>query len=67
MERLIELETQLMHLQETVQALDGVVLAQQKQLETLEREIKRLNIELGMMREGAIEERSLVDEKPPHY
>jgi SlyX protein len=66
-ERLIELETQLMHLQETVQALDGVVLAQQKQLETLEREIKRLNIELGVMREGAIEERSLVDEKPPHY
>ena len=56
-----------MHLQETVQALDGVVLAQQKQLETLEREIKRLNIELGVMREGAIEERSLVDEKPPHY
>jgi uncharacterized coiled-coil protein SlyX len=66
-ERLTHLEMLLMHLQKTVQELDEVVRAQGTRIEGLERDLKRLNLELGLLRESAIDERSAQDERPPHY
>ena len=66
-ERITNLEMLVMHLQKTVQELDEVIQNQGTRIGNLERDLKRLNLELGLLREGAIEERSPEEEKPPHY
>ena len=66
-ERITNLEMLVMHLQKTVQELDEVIQSQGTRIVNFERDIKRLNLELGLLRESAIEERSPEEEKPPHY
>ena len=66
-DRLTNLEMLLMHLQKTVQELDEVVRTQSVHIDALERDLRRLNVELGLLRESAVEERSIVEERPPHY
>jgi|EndMetStandDraft_7_1072992.scaffolds.fasta_scaffold4616579_1 uncharacterized coiled-coil protein SlyX len=66
-ERTTNLEMLVMHLQKTVQELDEVIQSQGTRISNLERDLKRLNLELGLLREAAIEERSPEEEKPPHY
>jgi SlyX protein len=66
-ERITNLEMLVMHLQKTVQELDEVIQSQGTRINNLERDLKRLNLELGLLREAAIEERSPEEEKPPHY
>ena len=66
-ERITNLEMLLMHLQKTVQELDDVVRSQGARIEELTRDLKRLNLELGVYRESAIDERSAEEERPPHY
>ena len=65
--RIDELETLFTHLQRTLGDLDQVVLAQQKQIESLERTIAALGTELGALAGSPSEERKPEDEKPPHY
>ena len=66
-DRTTNLEMLVMHLQKTVQELDEVIQSQGTRISNLERDLKRLNLELGLLREAAIEERSPEEEKPPHY
>ena len=49
-ERVTELEMQLMHLQKTVQDLDEVIRSHGARIDSLERDLKRLNLELGTLR-----------------
>lgn len=66
-ERIVELEMALMHLQKTLQDLDEVMRAQALRIDGLERDLKRLNVEFGLMREATAEQLSPADERPPHY
>ncbi len=65
--RVVELETLYTHLQQTVAALDQVVLEQQARIELLERTISALGHELGTLAGSIRDERKPEDEKPPHY
>ncbi len=65
-ERIVELETRFMHQQSTIQELNEVVIAQQKSIDELKRELDRLK---GQMR---VEAGSLIrdpseETPPPHY
>lgn len=66
-DRSIELEMQLMHLQKTMQELDEVIRTQSARIDSLERDLKRLNVEFGLLRESAVEQPAPADERPPHY
>ena len=66
-DRLTQVEMLLMHLQKTLQDLDDVIRGQGSRLKDLERDMKRINQELGLLRERAFDERSAEEEKPPHY
>ncbi|WP_108124616.1 SlyX family protein [Saccharospirillum mangrovi] len=64
-ERLIDLETRLTHLDDTIEALDQVVIAQQDRIERLERALQRLLADQQSLREALPAE---IDNKPPpHY
>lgn len=65
--RVTELETLFTHLQRTVGELDQVVLAQQKRLESLEGKVAAMRADLNAVSRSGGEERTLEDEKPPHY
>lgn len=66
-QRLIDLEALFTHLQRTVQELDGVVVDQAKQIESLRREVKVMATELRLVRDASREPRRAEDEIPPHY
>jgi len=65
--RLVQLEELFLHLQRTVQDLDGVVLAQQKSLDAMERRIAQLTAHVETVSRAVAEPRDALDEKPPHY
>jgi uncharacterized coiled-coil protein SlyX len=67
LDRVVELEVLLTHLQRTLVDLDQVVLSQQKQIEGLERTVARLHTEFDVLANPSQEARSPEDEKPPHY
>ena len=66
-DRLVEVEMSLMHLQKTMQELDEVIRSQTLRIDDLQRDLKRLNVELGLMREATIEQPPPAEERPPHY
>jgi len=66
-DRLIELEILLTHLQQSVQELDEVARLQSARVDSLERDLKRVQLEIGMLRDSSAEIRTLAEEKPPHY
>lgn len=64
-ERLIDLETRLTHLDDTLEALDRVVIAQQERIDRLERSLERLHAEQQSLKEALPDD---IDNKPPpHY
>lgn len=64
-DRLIDLETRLTHLDDTLEALDSVVIAQQDRIERLERAIERLLSDQQSLRDALPDD---IDNKPPpHY
>ncbi len=65
--RVVELEVLFTHLQRTLNDLDQVALAQQKQIATLERTIASLRGELDGLAGATQEVRTPEEEKPPHY
>lgn len=64
--RLIELETKLAYLEETVQVLNGAVTRQQRQIDALEALCRELAERLRSPAEGVFRG-SPADEVPPHY
>ncbi len=65
-ERLIELEIRYSHQEDFLQQLNGIVVAQQKTIERLEKEI--LDLKRSLNTEGGVSgTRSLKDDVPPHY
>lgn len=67
MERLIDIETKLAFQEDTVQALNDVVCRQQKQIDQLEAQVRRLAERLKQLAEAQTPASPPLDEKPPHY
>ncbi len=65
--RIVELETLYTHLQRTLGELDQVVLAQQRQIETLSNRVASLAGDLDRLSGSEPEVRKPEDERPPHY
>ena len=63
--QLVELQTQLAFQEDTLQALDGVVTAQQQQIDNLQRQLERWR-ELVEDLQGAMENQQ-EQAPPPHY
>jgi uncharacterized coiled-coil protein SlyX len=55
------------HLERTIQELNGVILAQQQRMDSLDQRFARLTVDLDAAMDEAREPRRLEDEKPPHY
>lgn len=66
-ERLTRLEELYMHLQRTMQELDGVAVASQKRLDALEGGLSRLARRLDVAIESLGSEERGEQERPPHY
>jgi len=65
-ERLVQLESAVAHLQFDLEKMHEVLLAQQAENDTLKQTLERLRGRVERMDEGT-EERDLIDERPPHY
>ncbi len=66
-ERVVELESLITHVQHTLGQLDQVVLAQQKQIELLERTNGTLRTQLESLASRLDSDAKPEEEKPPHY
>ncbi len=64
MDRIITLESTLMHLQIDLEKIGQVVLDQQKQIEQQQRQIARWEEKVSRSQDEFIDP---LDEKPPHY
>jgi SlyX protein len=62
--RIDELEIRMMHQDKAIADLNEVITAQWKQLEMLERQMRRLSEELEAMETG---DAPAANQKPPHY
>ncbi|HUG20086.1 MAG TPA: SlyX family protein [Planctomycetaceae bacterium] len=65
-ERIVELESQIAHLQHDLDQLGSVVYEQRKLIEQLQGEQHKLAHRLEELQEGA-EQRDPESERPPHY
>lgn len=65
--RVSDLEVLFTHLQRTVGELDQVILAQQRQIDGLERKLLAMGSEVTAIAAHVADERKPEDEKPPHY
>ena len=65
-ERITNLETAIMHLQNDFEALNEVVLSNSRRLDDLQALLQRLTDKFEAQ-QGETEERNPEDEKPPHY
>lgn len=63
-ERLIDIETKILHQENLIEELNQVVYSQQKTIDKLE---KLLNGLTSRLREALGEEEIRPNEKPPHY
>ncbi|MFT5288166.1 MAG: SlyX protein [Planctomycetota bacterium] len=63
----IALETKVMFLEDTVDALHEVVLAQGKSLELLNKRFEDMKTRLVAAADQEAEQRTLEDDRPPHY
>jgi SlyX protein len=64
-QRLVDLELLLTHLQHDVEQLNAVVIAQQQELERLQRSLGKLQDRFDQSAEP--EPRDPLQERPPHY
>jgi SlyX protein len=64
--RITELELLVTHLQRDLEALNSVVLEQQKQLDRLGKSLDKLDHQVEDMLDGG-ESRDPLAERPPHY
>lgn len=64
-ERLTDLETRLMHLDDTVEQLNRIVAEQQNSISRLEKALKKVTEDHVEMKEQMAPD--IVDSRPPHY
>lgn len=64
-ERVVELELLVTHLERDLGALNSVLSAQQREIDSLKRLISRLDDRVTRLNDD--DARDAVDEKPPHY
>lgn len=65
-ERIINLEIKFAHQDDFLNELNKIVISQQKTIERLEKEI--LDLKAGTQSGGSVDSnRTLRDDKPPHY
>ena len=65
-DRLVHLESLLAHLQHESEQMHEVILAQQKEIDSLRRDVKRLEARFDRTAEEP-ERHDPIDERPPHY
>ena len=65
--RIETLEILVTHLERTITDLNGVILAQQKSIDALERQLGRLTTDFNTAQSAQQEVRKPEDEIPPHY
>ena len=65
-DRLIRLETRLAYLEQTLDALDGVVITHDRTIERLTRQLAQLRNELAAGSRDAVEPEG-EEPPPPHY
>ena len=66
-QRITDLETALMHLQNDFEAINEVVLSNSRRMDELHALLERLSDRFEAHKGASEEERTLEDEKPPHY
>jgi uncharacterized coiled-coil protein SlyX len=66
-ERVTQLEVLFMHLQQTTQDLNQVLLAQSRQTDRLASQLTQLTADYRSLSPGPPQERNPLDERPPHY
>ena len=66
-ERINELEFVVTHLQKTVDALNESLLLQQRQIDSLTRQIEQAKVVVQSVLNADSTPRTLADDKPPHY
>lgn len=67
-QRLVIIETKIAYQEDTIQQLNAVICTQQKQLDQLEYSCKLLIERLkGLTEFSEISDKTLLNEKPPHY
>ena len=66
-QRITDLETALMHLQNDFEAINEVVLSNGRRMDELHSLLERLTDRFEAHQDESDEERNLEDEKPPHY
>ncbi|MCC9602484.1 SlyX family protein [Stieleria sp. JC731] len=66
-ERLVEVETQLAHLQRQYDELNQVVVDQSRYIDRLTRQILKWEQELDRVKSAVDPQINMTDEKPPHY
>ena len=63
-ERIIELETRLAFQEQTIQALNGALIDQQRQIDAVQKELQRLHQRIGAL--GLPDGSNRPEEPPPH-
>ncbi|ASU37303.1 SlyX protein [Herbaspirillum sp. meg3] len=66
-ERLIDIELKLTHQEDTVDALNKIVYEQQKKIDELEKLLTTLARQVKDTANSISEQRSIENERPPHY
>ncbi|MFL9880065.1 SlyX family protein [Herbaspirillum rhizosphaerae] len=66
-ERLIDIELKLTHQEDTVDTLNKIVYEQQKKIDELEKLLTTLARQVKDTANSISEQRSIENERPPHY
>jgi SlyX protein len=66
-DRLIDIELKLTHQEDTVDALNKIVYLQQKKIDELEKLLLALVRQIKDSANNSSSERSVENERPPHY
>ncbi|WP_050476326.1 SlyX family protein [Herbaspirillum rhizosphaerae] len=66
-ERLVDIELKLTHQEDTVDALNKIVYEQQKKIDELEKLLTTLARQVKDTANSISEQRSIENERPPHY
>lgn len=65
--RLMNLETKIAFQDDLVESLNGIVAAQQQQIELLQQQVQMLYDQLRSLSPSTIESADGEEERPPHY
>jgi uncharacterized coiled-coil protein SlyX len=66
-DRLVRIESTLMHLSHDVEAMHQAIVAQQREIDAVRRSLERLQAAWDREEESSPETRDPAAEKPPHY